>query len=137
MGMSPSIEIVLGISVLCEETTRQIKKTKYDSDTGEPYEHVETKTECVLPDWLDKLYDREYDHGHVNGTLAAFDDNVSSVWFFVGKLIDLIDPRKMNLVIEETADSDEAREVWEWLRSVGCKNVLLEDVKIRLRSVWF
>lgn len=135
MGMSPSIEIVLGIEVFGEEKKHETTKTRYSQYTGEPYEYVETRTECILPDWLDKLYGEEYDHGHAKGTLAAFGDNESGIHFFVGKLLDLIDPRDFDSGVIET--SHEARtEVWEWLRSVGC-DAPLEDVKIRLRSVWF
>lgn len=134
--MTPTIEIVLGIEIFATKTTHQTKKTKYDSDTGESYEQVDTETKYVLPDWLDKMYDREYDHGHALGTLAAFDDNASGEHFFVGRLLDMIDPQTMDPGVIE-ASYGARTEVLEWLRSVGCKNVLLEDVKIRLRSVWF
>jgi len=137
MGMHPNVEIVLGIEVLGEEKKTETRGTKYREDTGKPYTVVSTKTEYVLPDWLDKLVlaTEEDDHGHVKGTLAAFDDFNCGQQFFVGKLLGLISPRDFDSgIIEETAD--DVRKVWEWLQSVGC-DAPLEDVKIRLRSIWF
>jgi hypothetical protein len=98
-------------------------------------------TDVVIdrPKWLELLWEaKEGSCGHDDdpNQFGIFCDESGEV-FLVGKLIRSFDAIDFYapVVLPALCDSDRA-EVLQWLKSVGAENVDIQDIQLRIDTIW-
>jgi hypothetical protein len=141
--MNPHVLIVLGIDLHYPDKITKRTVTKYDENTGKPYQKTITQTALDIPQWLQKTIEDIWendDDWHQVGKISVFRDPTCGRDFFIGKLLAMFDPREMGdeTIVIETLDTEDKAKVAQYLEAIGAPEdlTLLKNIKVRIGTHW-
>jgi hypothetical protein len=140
--MYPHVAVVLGLAFEFEDRIFEREVTKYDEDTGKPYQKTLQERKMNVPEWLDKAIEDKWENSddwHAIGGISVYRDQCTGYSCLVGKLLAFFDPREMgNEAIAIEVDELDKAAVLQWILAAGApaETVTLDDIKIRIGTEW-